>query len=172
MAIPLIARALVGSALRGGSAPTPPPVRMPGLELEITGIDDVLKLLEQVTPRHANNLMRNTIRSIAADIRKDIRKTAVKRTGTMAKAKNVKLKMRRAIKGAHIAEVYFTSQAFYWRFVEHGTAGIDGSPAQPFVYPARNRAIAALDRNIARNFSRTLEKTIQRELKKQARADR
>lgn len=138
--------------------------------IHIEGIDEVIKILEHITPRHANNLMRNTVRGIASDIRKDIRSSGVKATGAMTKAQNVKVKMRRAIKGAHIAEVVFSNKAFYWRFVEHGTGGPHPSPSQPFVYPARNRAISRLDRMLYDNFSKKLEAMMARELKKQAKA--
>lgn len=174
MALPLAGLALRG--LAGGAAARPPkigPIAGPQVTLEVTGVEQMIQVLQNVTPRHANNLMRNTIRGIAAEIRKDIRKNAPKgSTGTLSKARNVKLKMRRAIKGAHIAEVQFTDRSFYWRFVEHGTAGANGSPSQPFVGPARMRAVSRLDQMLLRSFSRTLEKTMKRELKKQARARR
>lgn len=138
--------------------------------VEITGIEQVKKILSDVTPRHANNLMRNTIRAIAAGIRKDIMANAPKRTGEMVKAKNIKVKMRRAIKGAQIAEVVFADKSYYWRFVEHGTSGKNSISAQPFVIPARDRAAAGMDRVIVDSFSKSLEKAIKRELKKQAKA--
>ena len=140
--------------------------------LQVTGIKELQEVLSKVTPRHAKNLMRNTVRAVAADIRKDIMKNAPTATGNMAKAKNIRVKMRRAIESAQVAEVVFDFKSFYWRFVEHGTAGQAGSPSQPFVYPARNRALSQLDKSIYLNFSLALEKTMKRELKKQAKAKR
>lgn len=141
--------------------------------IEITGIDDVIKILEQVTPRHANNLMRNTVRGIAAEARKEIRSRAPKgNRGRLSGAKEVKIRMRRAIRGAQIAEVVFSNRAFFWRFVEHGTGGNNPQPAQPFVIPSRNLVVARMNRLIIESFSKTLEKTIKRELKKQAKLNR
>ena len=142
---------------------------MSGTFVEVTGIDQIKQILRDVTPRHANNLMRNTIRGVAAEIRKDIRSTAPKGDqGRLAAARNIKVKMRRAKQGAQVAEVVFNNKTFFWRFVEHGTGGDNPQPARPFVIPARNRAASRLDRMIAQSFSRTLEKTIKRQLKKQA----
>lgn len=146
---------------------------MTGTFVEVEGLEQIKQILRDVTPRHANNLMRNTIRGVAAEIRNDIRSSAPQGSqGRLAAARNVKVKMRRARKGAQIAEVVFDNKAFFWRFLEHGTGGDNPQPARPFVIPARNRAASRLDQMIARSFSRTLEKTIKRQLKKQARARR
>lgn len=166
MVAPLVARAAAGSAVKGAKPKASMPASKFKTELSVSGIDEVLAILDEVTPKKANALMRNTIRGIAADIRKDIMRTAPKSTGDMVKARNIKVKMRRAIKGAVIAEVVFDNKSFYWRFVEHGDA--KGTTAQPFVMPARDKAVAEFDTVLTNKFSSVLEKMIARELKKQA----
>jgi HK97 gp10 family phage protein len=145
------------------------------IETTITGIDDIIKILEDVTPKHANKLIRNTMRGVAVEGQKKIREnlyaSVKKREGTLGKSLKVRAR-RTSDKNKVNFAVYFDTgkgvknDGFYWRFLEHGTKNIPN--ARNFARKARIQLQAELNNVIVGQFAKKLESAITRELKKQA----
>jgi HK97 gp10 family phage protein len=156
----------------------------------ISGVEEIQKILEEVAPRHAKNLMRTTIHGVAGEIKKISKSKAPKgRTGNLRKA--IKTKRNRAAFGKLSSSVYITTgksaknDAFYWRFVEYGTGGGSGShggkkrnrksyssrssSAKPFIAPAVKAIKSNLNNIIKRQFGQKLEKAVKREMRKGSR---
>lgn len=145
---------------------------MSGRSFEIEGVDEVKKLLDEIAPRHARNLMRATVQGIASSIAKDARKAAPRDTGTLRKA--IKAKRKKSHPDNPISEVIVEhgtsvkNDAFYWRFVEYGTEGPTGQGERPFIRPAADTARAAMPMVLTTEFSKKLESLLKREAKKRA----
>lgn len=90
------------------------------IDTTLTGADDVRRVLEQIGPREAKNIMRATVGDMAAGIRKDARQEAPVDDGDLKRA--IKVKRRRVIRGRIQADVIVERKAFYWRFLEYGTS--------------------------------------------------
>lgn len=137
---------------------------------EITGTKDVQKILDDIAPRHARNLMRATIQGVASTIAKDARNNAPRDTGTLKKA--IKAKRKKSPPDKPVSEVYVTHgnsakhDAFYWRFVEYGTAGDTAQPERPFIRPASEKARANFEAILTQQFGKKLEAKLRREAKK------
>lgn len=138
--------------------------------MELLGADDLEEILETILPRHARNLARATVNGIAAEGRKQARANAPKDKGTLKKA--IKNKRRRSPPDKPVAEVYVEhgndvkNDAFYWHFVEYGTAGKTSQPEQPFVRPAIDYVRGNLPSIMREQFVKKLESAAKRELKK------
>jgi HK97 gp10 family phage protein len=89
------------------------------IETTLTGADDVRRILDQIGPREAKNIMRATVGDMAAGIRKDARQEAPVDDGDLKRS--IKVKRRRVVMGRVRADVVVERKAFYWRFVEYGT---------------------------------------------------
>lgn len=159
------------------------------LDFEIQGIKEIREVLDNLAPRHARNILKNTIYSVAAELRNDIKAAAPVDSGDLRK--NVAAKNLRSHPDKPASVVYFKPDGFYWRFVEHGTApgkkgsrittnrgrsrsriqyrSHPGTPARPFVMPAVNRMRTRLPQIINEKFTKALEKAVARELKKRER---
>ncbi len=86
--------------------------------VNITGMDQVVSLLNNIAPKEARNLVRSTVHASAGVIRDDARRFMSEDTGTMKKATK---SVRRNIKDNIIrSDVMVTAAAFYWRFREYG----------------------------------------------------
>lgn len=133
---------------------------MPDL-IEIEGMKDLEKLLEDVMPREANNIVRRTVTRIAAGVRKDMRKAAPKDEGDLRKG--IKSKRNRGRPNYAEAQVYADPKAFYWRFVEHGTIE---APAQPFAFPTIEKWRARIDEIYREEFGKQFEKEMAKRAKK------
>lgn len=142
---------------------------MKGASVEVIGLEDVERTLKTLLPKHATNIMRATVHGIASEVTKDARKRAPKDTGALRKA--IKAKRRRMKNGNPRSDVIITQgrdakhDAYYWRFIEHGTVD---QPERPFIRPAVDAARANLDEIITRQFGKKLEAAARREAKKQA----
>lgn len=140
------------------------------MTITISGIDDVKKILGEITPKRAANLMNATIRGIATESKKMIALKVPKNTGELRKS--LKVKKRRSHILNPIYNVIFSSgkgvknDGFYWRFLEHGT--VNNPNALNFVRDARIKVESNLDPILINQFSKKLESSIKRELKKQA----
>lgn len=159
------------------------------LEFEMQGIAEIQKVLEDLAPKHARNIMKNTVYGVAAELRNEVRSAAPVDDGELKRSVSVKNLRSPPDKPASI--VYFKPQGFHWRFVEHGTAPgksgnrvasstggrssrlqyrtHPGTPARPFVTPAVNRMNSKLPQVINEKFIKALEKAATRELKKRER---
>ncbi len=147
---------------------------------DVSGIEDVQKLLREKVPDKANAIMRTTIHGIAAEITKKAKQNVQVKTGTLKKS--IKTRRRKSRPDNPISEVYIThgkgvkNDGFYWRFVEYGTGGGRGShlagmfqgDAQPFMTPAREDVFSNIDQILETVFLKKLEQATKRELKKQA----
>lgn len=141
------------------------------MSMQISGIDDVKKILEEMAPKKALNLITATTRGIATEVKKEAKQTAKssfdKRSGVLLKSINVK--KRRSDKYKPTFNVTFESSknnGFYWLFLEHGTK--DGIRATHFMRKARLNVEVSLDMIITQQFTKKFESSIKRELKKQA----
>jgi len=139
---------------------------------EISGTEDILKVLNDIAPRHAINLMRATVHGIAGKVANDARENAPKDKGVLKKA--IKHKRRKSRPEAPVSEVYVEHgnsakhDAFYWRFQEYGTSGPHANPEQPFIRPAVDGVKANLKEIMVKEFGKKLEKSLAREAKKKA----
>ena len=91
---------------------------MSGFEVTITGIADVNKLLSQIAPVEAKNLMRATVQGLAADMVKDARQRMPADSGDMQKATGAK--RERGNRTTLASSIRVGGVAFYWRFLEYG----------------------------------------------------
>jgi HK97 gp10 family phage protein len=155
---------------------------------EITGADDVEKILKDIAPRHARNLMRATIHGVAGEIAKDAKRNAPKRSGLLKKS--IIAKRRKSPPDAPVSTVNVEGKdpknlPFYWRFIEYGTRGykkgdrraggkgvakkdMAPKPEQPFIRPAAEKARANFQTVLTQQFGKKLEAALKREAKKRA----
>jgi HK97 gp10 family phage protein len=89
------------------------------IDVEMTGIQDVYDVLENVSQREARNIMRATVGGMAGEIRDGARAEAPIRQGKLRKA--IKVKRRKMEPGFVRADVIVEPRAFYWRFIHDGT---------------------------------------------------
>jgi HK97 gp10 family phage protein len=138
----------------------------------ITGVEDVNKILTEIAPKHARNLMRATIFGVAQTIAKEAKLKAPVDTGNLRKA--IKAKRKRSPPDAPVSEVIVEHgnsakhDAFYWRFVEYGTSGKNGQSERPFIRPATDSARATFNETLTKEFGKKLESALKREAKKRA----
>ena len=153
------------------------------------GIAETQKVLKDLVPRHARNIMKNTVYGVAAEARNDVRAGAPVDDGELKRSVSAKNLRSPPDKPASI--VYFKPQGFHWRFVEYGTAPgklgnriasstggrssrlqyrtHPGTPSRPFVTPVVNRMNSKLPQIINEKYIKALEKAAARELKKRER---
>lgn len=137
---------------------------MTGFSFDIKGLEDANKMLSQLVPREANNLMRATIHGAAIQAKNKIKQRApVGYTGLLKK--DIKAKRRRSKPGKPVSDVIIKS-AFYWRFIEHGNS--QGLPARPFVKPSFAEIKADMPNILKKQFGLKLEQRIKRLAKQQA----
>jgi len=139
---------------------------------DVTGVESVQNILNNLAPKHARNLARATIQGIASEIAKDARTNAPRDTGDLRKA--IKVKRRRGKPDQPISDVMVEHgrsakhDAFYWRFVEYGTAGPTGQPERPFIRPAAEKMRANFPAVYREQFGKKLEAMLRRDAKKRA----
>jgi HK97 gp10 family phage protein len=129
----------------------------------IAGTDEIKKVLNEIAPNHARNLMRSTIHGIASTIAKDAKQNAPKDSGLLKK--NIKAQRKKSPPDAPVSEV-LVKNAFYWRFVEYGTRA--GRREHPFIRPAKDRAMSNLNAIITEQFGKKLEALLKKQAKKGA----
>lgn len=126
--------------------------------ITLTGVDDVNRLLDQVAPRVATNIMRATIHGIAGDIAKDAKKHMSEDTGTMKKV--TKPKRERTRFGHVSSTVRVGLDAYYWRFREYGQ-GPDGTEDAMFM-KATAKFETEMDRIFVEQFGKKFEAALAR----------
>lgn len=132
---------------------------------EVVGTRSVQDIMENIAPRHANNLSRATVHGVAGRIAKEAKQSVPVRSGNLKKS--IKAKRRKSPPGKPISEVVGEG-AFYWRFVEYGTRHARGQKEQPFVRPAIDHYRANWRAIFTEEFGKKLEKALAREAKKRA----
>jgi len=120
------------------------------INLDFSGLNDIARDLELLSKAENNKVLRDATRAGAEVLKEEVIARAPERTGKLKK--NVVVVTQRSRKrgeissGVHIRGVNLRTgnsdntmkasnarNAFYWRFVELGTANM---PAHPFVRPA------------------------------------
>jgi HK97 gp10 family phage protein len=89
----------------------------------ITGIADVNRILAQIAPREAKNLMRATVQDLAAQVAKSAKANAPADEGDLKAG--IKAKRQRGSRDIVASAVGVYGTAWYWRFLEYGQ-GPDG----------------------------------------------
>ena len=136
-----------------------------GNEVVISGTKDIMRILEEIAPKEAGNLMRATVNGIAAEARKEIRKRAPKDTGFLRKA--IKSRRKKSPPYAPLAIVYADKGAGYWKPLEYGSK-INNLKAYYFMRDGAAVVQKNLEEITTRVFTKRLEAKIKRDLKKQA----
>lgn len=95
------------------------------IKTELRGLDDVDRLLSQIAPRKAFNIMRATVHDMAAQVSKEAKEYMPRDTGDMVeftkhRRENPKDTGRRLGSTVRVGR-----EAFYWRYLEYGQ-GPDG----------------------------------------------
>lgn len=151
------------------------------MNFDIRGIPEIRQILEEMAPKHAAAISRNTNYAIASEARKRMRALVPRDSGQLAKS----LSVRNQRGTANTAIVYFKPSGYYWRFVEYGTRGykvgdrrasgmgtakraMTARSAKPFVTPAIEQVRAALPEIAVTGFQKAMTRRINAELKKQA----
>lgn len=133
------------------------------LQFDIKGIPEIKKILEDITPKNAQKLIKNTNYGLAAELRNEVRANAPVDEGDLKKS--VSVKNLRSHPDKPTAIVYFKPLGFYWRFIENGTTE---QAAHPFVRPAVNRIRANIQQIMVNRFVKALERLTKQALKRQA----
>lgn len=136
--------------------------------IKVEGIKELDKILNQMAPRAARNLMRSTIQGVASEIAKESRRKAPKDSGTLRKA--IKAKRKRARNpDKPFSDVIVTHgnsakhDAFYWRFIEFGSVN---QPEHPFIRPSVDLMRPKIPEIMERQFAKKLEAMLKRAAKK------
>lgn len=128
------------------------------MKMEVTGVEDVNRILSEIAPREAVNIMRSTIHGVAGEIRNDAKKEMSEGTGDMKKA--TKAKRERIVNGLVSSTVRVSFEAFYWRFREYGQ-GPDGEADSMFM-KAVAKFRAGMDAHFIRHFGKKFEAALAR----------
>lgn len=143
---------------------------MAASEVEVIGLEDIKKVLEELAPKHARNLSRAMVHGMASETAKEAKKRVSKKTGRLRKA--IKAKRRRGKPGQPVSDVIVESgknaknDGFYWRFVEFGTGGPVPQPEQPFLRPAKDMIQSNMPKIVEEQFTKKLAAAVKREQKK------
>lgn len=137
------------------------------ISFDITGVEEIQKILTEVAPKNALKLITNTNYAIVARVRDETRPFVPRITGDLVKSVSVRNLSGR--KEKPISVLYFKDPGFYWRFVEYGTIF---QPERPFLTPAVNSVRAKLRQIVDESFVKVFDKLMQAELKKQAKMAR
>jgi HK97 gp10 family phage protein len=142
------------------------------MTIVIEGVEDIQKILDEIAPKHARNLMRTTIHGVASEITKLAKKKVPKKTGNLKKA--IKTKRKKSHPDKPVSQVYITTgrsakyDGFYWRFVEYRTGGKTAQKARPFIRPASDYVRANFNKILKNQFGKKLERKLASEAKKGA----
>lgn len=125
----------------------------------VTGLDDVIRILEDVAEKHAKPLASDfctdVAEAIAEEAKKNMAGTVI--TGQM---RSLTIAERSQGKNFGMASVRVGKDAFYWRFLEYG----DGPDRieHAFFMRAREKVFASIDSVAARRFKERLAKLMKR----------
>lgn len=130
------------------------------IKTTITGVDDINRVLGQIAPREARNIMRATVHGVAGEIRDDAKKNMLAHEDTGTMRRSTKARRERGAPGKVSSTVRVAPAAFYWRFEEYGD-GPDGLAKDNFM-----KAVAAFRANMnayfVRNFGVKFEAALAR----------
>lgn len=145
-----------------------------GTIVQVDGIEELRERLREFGVKEGRAIMRNTIRAVAARITKEAKARAPIDSGAMKDS--IKLRPRRSTPDNPIFEVWAGSRkgakydAFYWRFVEYGTAasnkGGAAQSARPFIGPAVEAIRAELPGILREEFGKKWESAMKKTRKR------
>lgn len=127
------------------------------IDTDLRGIEDVYRVLNQIAPREARNIMRSTLGGMAAEINKEAKSNAPRADGDLRRA--MKLKRPRIRNNVIRVNLVVQIRAFYWRFIEYGTSKL---PEQPFYMPAVERFRGQAMRSFLNQFVTKFEASLAR----------
>lgn len=130
------------------------------MKMEIRGIEDVNRVLAQIAPREAKNLMRATTADLAKGIAQDAKAGAPRDEGDLKKGIGHKRARgdRETVKAQVLANR--NGGSFYWRFLEYGD-GPDGVE-HAFFLKALEKARTDMNARYLKVFVDKLEKRLVR----------
>lgn len=128
------------------------------VNIRLEGIEDAERLLKEIAPRHAKNIMRATVMDMAKQIADDAREVMPINQGDMRKL--TKHKRERGKPEILHSSVGVGKKAFYWRFLEYGD-GPDGIAYDFFLRPSE-RMRATMTATFLRSFGAKFEKAAER----------
>ena len=109
------------------------------IEIELEGARELEQQLDTLGQGVRNKVIRDALRQAVKLLETETKSRAPVRTGTLRRAIHTRVKMSKQQAEAYlsISEGHTERHdAFYWRYVEHGTRR---APAQPFIRPAFDR---------------------------------
>lgn len=128
----------------------------------ITGIADVNRILSEIAPREARNLMRATVQEMAKQVADMARENAPAEEGDLKAG--IKAKRQRGTRNTVESAVGVYGSAWYWRFLEYGQ-GPDGVE-HAFFLKALQQIRPDIDRVYLEAFVAKLEARLARLRKK------
>lgn len=133
------------------------------MEIRIRGIEDINKILQEIAPNEAKNLMRATTADLAKGIAADARANAPRDKGDVAAG--IKHKRARGTRDTVKAEVVANTNgtSFHWRFREYGQ-GPDGRE-DAFFLRALMKANTEIGQRYLEVFTAKLIKRLERKAK-------
>lgn len=131
--------------------------------VQITGVDDLKDMLEDVAPREANNILRNTVNGLAGLVRDALKASVTKRSGELAKS--IKVVRRRGKPNFPVSDVRGGGTAPYMLMLEFGTSR---TRAQPFIVPTAERLRPTMPALYREQFGKKLEQALARRARKAA----
>ena len=132
------------------------------IKTKLRGVDDVDRILGDIAPRQAKNIMRSTVHDMAGQVRNDAKSGMPVDEGTMkkvTKAKRERIRDDRVRSTVRVAKV-----AFYWRFLEHGD-GPDGVE-HAFFARAVQKLKSNMNQRFLTSFGKKFEQTLARARKR------
>lgn len=126
--------------------------------MTVTGVADVNRILREIAPNEAKNLLRATVYDMAGQAAKAARADAPDDTGLLQSA--IGHKRERGTRTTIAASVVVARSAFYWRFLEYGQ-GPD-RVEHAFFLKALTAMKSQMERLYLKTFVAKLEKRLAR----------
>jgi HK97 gp10 family phage protein len=130
--------------------------------ITIEGTEAIKKVLAEIAPRHARNLLRATIDGVAQQLVKKVKPGAPVKSGNLKQA--IKAKREKAHPDRPTS-ILRAKGAFYWRFQDEGTKTMPTPKARDFVTTHRDHTMENYEQIIITQFKQKLKKAVKRELK-------
>lgn len=130
----------------------------------LEGIKDVDRLLSQIAPKQARNIMRSTIHDMAGKVRDDAKQAMPVDEGTMKRGTKAKRERLQAFDDRVRSTVRVNRKAFYWRFLEYGD-GPDGVE-HAFFLKATQKMSVSMNALFLASFGKKFEQTLARARKR------
>lgn len=134
------------------------------ISVQFRGLQEVEKLLTEIAPKHANNIIRTTVGGVAGVVRDEAKSRVPVVSGDLKKS--IKIKRRKGRPGYFRTDVVvLRTTGFYWRFLEYGTS--NGTPEHSFFLKALQAVEGELPTILNEQFIKKFTAKLARERKKQ-----